>query len=265
MCPVSVFDTLYLRPSNSTGVTFSLSAGKSTRGEAAESASSVVPEGTDNMVCQAIDLLGRLSGIEPAMAVHLVKRIPVAAGLGGGSSDAAAALLGANVLWALGWPAKRLMEIASELGSDVPFFIEGKTAVCHGKGECVDVLTKHQSFHAVLVSPPVPLSTALAYARCRVPDEPRHVKAAAIAATDGNWRELVGSIHNRLEETAAGMTDWILGLRREFSRLPFVCHQMSGSGASYFGICRNARQAAAMAAYLRGRGVGQVFAVQSCG
>ena len=88
--------------------------------------------------------------------ITITKRIPHAAGLGGGSSDAAAVLRGLNVLWGLDWPVERLEQVAAELGSDVPFFLHGGTARCHGRGERVQPLRDLRPLRLLLILPPVP-------------------------------------------------------------------------------------------------------------
>src|SRR5690554_4676354 len=97
--------------------------------------SSEIPTGPDNLIVQAADLLRRRSGCRWGARIRLIKRIPVAAGLGGGSADAAAALYGLNGLWGLGFTMDKLMEFGARLGSDVPFCLLGGTALARGRGE----------------------------------------------------------------------------------------------------------------------------------
>ncbi len=97
-----------------------------------------VPEGADNLVVRAVELVRRRAGVRRGASLELVKRIPAAAGLGGGSSDAAAALVAANEGWRLGRSPGELAAWAAELGSDVPFFLADSSAVCRGRGEQVE-------------------------------------------------------------------------------------------------------------------------------
>jgi 4-diphosphocytidyl-2-C-methyl-D-erythritol kinase len=192
----------------------------------------------------------------------LVKRIPAAAGLGGGSSDAAAALLAANVLWKLDWPVERLTSVAAELGSDVPFFLERHAAICRGRGEHVSALRGLSAWHAVLVKPPVEHSTARVYAACRPAAQPRSMGECETAFLRGDGRAVKAGCFNRLESAAEVNSPWIGKLRHRFSELDGVCAQMSGSGSSYFGIFRSARQARRAAAQLRGYREIRVFVVR---
>src|SRR3954453_11766495 len=99
-----------------------------------------VPTGADNLIIKSLKLFQERSGSRFGAHVELVKRIPMAAGLGGGSSDAAAALRLANRAWNIHWEDDRLIEVAAELGSDIPFFLSHGAAVCRGRGERVDNL-----------------------------------------------------------------------------------------------------------------------------
>ena len=97
-----------------------------------------VPTGDDNLVVRAVKLLRDRSGTSQGARLRLVKRIPAASGLAGGSSDAAAALVAANLGWQLNWPREQLASLAAELGSDVPFFLGRGPAICRGRGEIME-------------------------------------------------------------------------------------------------------------------------------
>ncbi len=126
--------------------------------------------GSDNLVMRAAELLRQLSGFHELGAhLHLRKRIPIGAGLAGGSSDGAAALLALNTLWGLGHSQDQLLAMAAELGSDMPFCFAGGSQLCFGRGECLEsVPAAAQSFGVVLVKDPsVSVSTPWAYGECR--------------------------------------------------------------------------------------------------
>jgi 4-diphosphocytidyl-2-C-methyl-D-erythritol kinase len=222
-----------------------------------------LPAERENLATRAVELLRRRSGVETGAALELVKQIPSAAGLGGGSSDAAAALLAANAVWKLGWSREALASLAVELGSDVPFFLGIGAAVCRGRGERVEPVAGIGSLHFVVVRPPEGLSTANVYAHCRVTQDPRPLAPLVEALRGGDMRRIGRLIHNRLQQAAESLSPWIGRLQWEFARLDCLTSQMSGSGSSYFGICRHARHARRVARCLQARGVGQVFAVSS--
>ena len=121
--------------------------------------------GEDNLVIKAARLLQRATGTSLGARIHLSKYIPVSAGLGGGSSDAASALIGLNRLWELGLPRERLTPLAAELGSDVPFFLAGTAfAIGRGRGEMCEPLPDAAPLAHILVVPPERLSTRDVYA-----------------------------------------------------------------------------------------------------
>jgi 4-diphosphocytidyl-2-C-methyl-D-erythritol kinase len=224
-----------------------------------------LPTDEENLAARAVKLLRARAGVEHGLRLELIKRIPTAAGLGGGSSDAAAALLAANVVWNLGWTRAVLAEVAAELGSDVPFFLGRGAAICRGRGERIEPLAGIGTIHFVVVRPPQGLSTAMVYAGCAVAQIPRHVAPLVEALQRGDTRHMGQLIHNRLERAAESLSPWIGRLRREFAKQDCLATQMSGSGTSYFGICRHARHAGRVARRLQARGVGHVFAVSTSG
>jgi 4-diphosphocytidyl-2-C-methyl-D-erythritol kinase len=222
-----------------------------------------LPTERENLATKAVELLRSRAGIEKGIEVDLVKRIPSAAGFGGASSDAAAALLAANALWNLGWNRDALADIGAELGSDVPFFLGAAAAICRGRGERIEPVTGTGEIHLVVVRPPEGLSTASVYANCRVADRPRSVAPLVEALRRGDMRHIAGLIHNRLEGAAESLSRWIPRLRAELAAQDCLAAQMSGSGTGYFGICRHARHARRVARRLQARGIGHVYAVST--
>jgi 4-diphosphocytidyl-2-C-methyl-D-erythritol kinase len=130
-----------------------------------------LPTDGSNLIVRAAELLRTRSGLpELGARIELCKRIPIGAGLAGGSSNAAAALVGLNAIWGLGLNTSQLQGLAAELGSDVPFCLPGGTQLCFGRGEQLESIPKHgASTLAVLLlkHPQVSVSTPWAYARCR--------------------------------------------------------------------------------------------------
>jgi 4-diphosphocytidyl-2-C-methyl-D-erythritol kinase len=122
----------------------------------------------DNLVLKAARLLQETTGSNKGAIIQLTKRIPIAAGLGSGSTDAAATLVGLNQLWELNLPLERLVELASKLGSDVAFFLYGGTALAKGRGEEITLLPPAPELWLVLLKPavkPVPNKTAQLYSQ----------------------------------------------------------------------------------------------------
>jgi 4-diphosphocytidyl-2-C-methyl-D-erythritol kinase len=224
----------------------------------------------ENLVIKALEALRRRSGCTHGADILLVKRIPAAAGMGGGSSDAASALQLANIAWGLRWCRERLPEVAVEVGSDVPFFIYNAAAVCRGRGEHVEPLSGLPPLHFVVVKPPVALGTADVYRQFSDAQKSQggnhHVGVSSLIASlrRGRLHEAGRAIHNSLQFAAAAMTPWIERLQRTFDRFDFFGHQLSGSGSAYFGLCRNVHQARRLATVLRAQRLGQVVALRSC-
>lgn len=224
-----------------------------------------IPADGENLVVKAVELLRATAGEERGARIHLTKRIPPAAGFGGGSSDASAALVAGNLAWNLGLSRERLHELAARLGSDVPFFLQQHAAVCRGRGEMIQPLQGGAKLHFVVVRPPVGLSTAEVYRGCIPADRTGDCRTAdrLIAALGtGDPRNLAAGLYNRLQPAAERLLPWIGKLSRWFTELNLIGQQMSGSGSGYFGVCYTASQARRAAAVLSSRGAGSVFAVK---
>lgn len=226
---------------------------------AASESSVSVPTDEQNLAARAALRLREAAGVRKGARMRLIKRIPTEAGLGGGSSDAAAALVAANEAWGLNWPLERLAPIAAEVGSDVPFFLQGAPAVCRGRGEQVQPIAGNGLLSFVVVRPPEGLSTAGVYQRCRPAAQPSDVRPLIGALTAGDLCCAGKLMHNQLQPAAEQLSPWIARLRTIFEGLDVAGHLMSGSGSSYFALCRHDRQARAIAARLRGEGLDAVF------
>ncbi|HEY4234399.1 MAG TPA: 4-(cytidine 5'-diphospho)-2-C-methyl-D-erythritol kinase [Lacipirellulaceae bacterium] len=232
-----------------------------------------IPIGSENLVVRALELLRERSGCDRGAHVHLVKRIPAAAGLGGGSSDAAAALRLGNRDWGLGWSRDRLASLAAELGSDVPFFLSSGPAICRGRGERIEAITGTVPLHFVVVKPPIGLATPDVYRawddRSGAEQQDRDLGRASLAQLvaalrRGDFRNLGEWMSNRLQAAATQLSPWIDQVRTACTRLDFVTHQLTGSGSAYFGVCRHAQHARRLATILRTRQLGLIFTTQSC-
>jgi len=263
MCPINLYDSLYVDHGPRGCTQFSCEDARRTRSAAVEPVTEL-PENQDNLVVRAIEALRRHCGTDRGIAVRLVKRIPIAAGLAGGSSDAAAALCSANRLWDLRLSTVELARLAAELGSDIPFFLEPGAAICRGRGERIERIVGLGNLHFVVVHPGVGLSTAAVYRACRPAELPRSPFPLLQAWKQGDSMGLRRSLHNQLEPAARQLSSEIDALRELFSEYDLIGHQLSGSGTSYFGICRSARQARRIASQLRQSQAGSVFALTSC-
>ena len=200
-----------------------------------------LPTDDGNLVMRAARLLQKTAGIEQGARLRLQKRIPVAAGLGGGSSDAAATLLGLNRLWGLRWPRARLQELAVELGMDVPFFLGTGRAVARGRGERLQALPGGGGYALVLVNPRTPLSTAEVYGR--VPAgwhaEPTGTERVIEALRRRNAAALAAALTNNLERVVEPVLPVIGRMKAALLAAGALGAIMSGSGPTVFGLARS--------------------------
>ena len=189
----------------------------------------------------------KLAGGQLGADIRIVKRIPLQAGLGGASSNAAAVLLLANRLWQAGLNRKQLHAIAAELGSDVPFFLDGRLSLCRGRGEKLTPQpSKNQPF-VVVCKPRFGLSTKEVYGNLGTIDQPIPALRFLADWNSGNYRSAMEQTVNRLQEPAEKLSNEIRAIFAVFNQLNSLGHLMSGSGSSCFGIFRswkNARIAA---------------------
>lgn len=192
-----------------------------------------IPTDDRNLVHRAAHLLARRAGIEPNVSVQLTKRIPVGAGLGGGSSDAAACLSGLNWIWRLGLGRRELAELGAELGSDVPLFLHGGQLVMRGRGEQIEKMDQPICGWAVLICPRMFVSTARVYGAIEHIREDR--------ATTSPWRlndlrctSVLPHLFNDLEAAAFVVEPSLRALHRRLNAVSDRAVRVTGSGASMF-------------------------------
>jgi 4-diphosphocytidyl-2-C-methyl-D-erythritol kinase len=195
--------------------------------------------GPDNLVMRAAALLRKTSGCQAGARICLVKRIPMAAGLAGGSSDAAATLVGLNELWHLGLSSEALAGLGAELGSDVAFFFRGPAAWCTGRGEIVRPAEVGRPLWLVLLCPPFGLATADVYRQVTVPASPRSGDDIRRALKAGDVEGVGRHLHNRLQDAAEKIRPEIADYQRQLEQLSPAGARMSGSGSALFALARD--------------------------
>jgi len=215
--------------------------------------------GTDNLVWKAATLLKGEFGGELGAEMTLKKRIPVAAGLGGGSSDAAAALRGLNQLWNVGLAQDRLLELAARLGSDVPFFLlNGPCALLAGRGEQLTLLPRLPLRWLVLVKPDAGISAGAVYRafpKASWSSGRRTADWLAQSAREGS----VPPPFNDLEPVALGLVPAAEGARRALLNAGAEKVVMSGSGSTYFALFESESTASRMLERVREAGEHEAF------
>jgi 4-diphosphocytidyl-2-C-methyl-D-erythritol kinase len=234
--------------------------------------------GDDNLACRAAREMFAEAGVSSGVKIELKKRIPVAAGLGGGSSDAAAVLRGMNALLGLDWPSDRLAKIGERLGSDVPFFCYDGPALVTGIGDRVKPLDKFPNTSFILVNPGFAVSTPWVYKKWDEIVQPREIKGLTVEKTGDRVppaspveqgrpffqvvSEVVDSLHNDLEVVTIPEYPEIGKIKNTLMSLGAAGTLMSGSGPTVFGIFEN-KQARDEALSELGDHEWRVFAAES--
>jgi 4-diphosphocytidyl-2-C-methyl-D-erythritol kinase len=202
-----------------------------------------LPTGPTNLICRAAELLRGRHAPDRGASITLRKRIPMAAGLAGGSSDAAATLFGLDRLWGLNLGPARLAELGAEIGSDVAFFFSAPAAFCTGRGEKVETVRPKKGFDLVLACPRRGLSTAAVYGNVTVPTDPVAGDAIRSAFEAGDAEAIGRLLHNRLQGPAERLCSEVNDLRGRLAALKPAGQLMSGSGTSVFAVCRDSGEA----------------------
>ncbi len=200
--------------------------------------------GETNLVCRAVQALREETGCPRGVRIELQKQTPTQGGLGGGSSDAACVLLALNAWWSLGLAQARLMELAARLGSDVPFFVLGGTALVEGRGERVIALPDLSSLWVVLLKPPVTISTPAAF-RSLTPDDYTDGRATArlVNALRGGGHLPLDTLVNALEPRVCQDYPAVAESRAAFVEAGAQIVRMSGSGPTLFALFRSLEEA----------------------
>ena len=193
-----------------------------------------LPSDRTNLVIKAVEVLRRRVGDLPPMRIHLEKRIPHGAGLGGGSSDASATLVGVNRLLGLGLSVPELAGLAADVGSDAPFFAYRCACDCGGRGEIVTPRADFaESLYVLLIKPPFPVSTPWAYQSWK---DSREIEGIRYSAQPFGW----GSLVNDLERPVFARHLFLADLKMWLLDRPEVSGALlSGSGSTVFAVVRD--------------------------
>lgn len=192
-------------------------------------------ECADNLIMRAVRWIERETGRTISVKIRLNKRIPVAGGLGGGSSDAAATLAGIRALFDLPLPDESLDRGASSIGADVAFFLQGGTAIAEGIGERLTTAPVSLNHSLLLVNPGFPVSTALVYREFSktLTEKARKGKLRTVLAEYPAWQRI---LHNDLQPVAKGLYPEISEIRNSLGQAGLDKVLMSGSGPTVFGL-----------------------------
>lgn len=225
-----------------------------------------IPVGDDNLICKAANLLKNSRDVKKGVKISLSKKIPVGAGLGGGSSDAAAALRGLDKIWGTGCSDAELMEMGAEIGSDVPFFIKGGTAICRGRGEKISPIKINPEFFYVIIYPNVKISTVDIYKNFKLglTKERKDVSFFLTQLQKGDPISFGKLLFNRLTDTIINTYPGMLKVIDLLKSYNFAGLLISGSGSSIYGLCERRCYAEEVKKELDKLNLSKVFVVSNC-
>lgn len=212
-----------------------------------------LPADENNLVYRAAALLMEKRQIREGVSITLQKKIPIAAGMAGGSADAAATLWGVNALFGMGYSAEELKEIGVTLGADIPYCIQGGTMLSEGIGEILTPLSEPPACHLVIAKPDIDVSTAFVYGHLQADKLTFHpdIDGMAAALAAGELRGITDRMGNVLETVTVKEYPVIDKLKRMMCELGAENALMSGSGPTVFGIYREKEEAEKAAAAIR--------------
>ncbi len=222
---VDIYDTLTFEDNDSGDIILTASSDK-------------IPIDESNLICKVARQLQKEYSVTKGANIHLVKRIPVAAGMAGGSTDGAAAYVALNELWGLGLDKKRLCELAVNLGADIPYCIMGGTALAEGIGEELTTIADMPDCQLVVAKPDIDVSTGWVYKELDSKEIESHPDIDGIRAAieAGDLKKMCSLIGNVLEPVTASKYEVIGKLEALLTEAGAVGAFMTGSGPTVFGV-----------------------------
>ncbi len=215
-----------------------------------------IPTDQNNLIHKAVTLMQQQFSIEGGVHVHVEKQIPVGGGLGGGSSNAAMTLIALNQLFQLSLDEKILHALGMQIGSDVPFFLKGKTSLGLGRGEELEPFEIPSDYWLVLLLPEISVSTAWAYQHARIGLTSER-KLAKFRALLGNFDycALKGNLVNELERVVFKRHPQLQQLKMQLYEKDAFYASMSGSGSTMYGLFTSSWQAQEAVSFFSKKGV----------
>jgi len=220
-----------------------------------------VPTDEGNLVSKAVRAFSERTGVNPGLRIRLVKNIPVAAGLGGGSSDAAAALLCLNESAGRPLSGQDLHRIAAGLGADVPFFLHARPSLARGIGDVLEPLPDWPGHHYVIVTPRLQVSTAWVYGRLRLKELTRDEYHYTMQGLSSDSLVVAHILDNDLETVTSASFPIIETIKRALLDAGAAGALMTGSGPSVFGLFDSPSKASLARQAVIGRELGEAFVV----
>ncbi len=235
---VSIFDRLIFKPRHS-GIFF-------------ETNQKNLPSDETNLVVRAAKLLQKETGTKKGAEMFLEKNIPISAGLGGGSSNAASTLMGLNRLWELNLKVNYLIKLAIRLGSDVPFFLSEPTALGTGRGEILTPIENNMKIFLLVIFPNISISASSAYKGLSLglTSKPKDISILRSLLAKGNIADLGANLYNDLENVVCKRYPILVEIKKKLIDSGAVGALVSGSGSSVFGLFSHSEAAGKAAAKL---------------
>ncbi len=242
MQTINLYDTLFIRKTKTLGIRLQTNY-------------SWLPTNEKNIVYRACQVFFEEAQLEARVAVEITKRIPVAAGLAGGSTDAAATLIGLNRLFDTKHSKKKLMEMGLKLGADVPFCILRGTVLAEGIGEVLTPISEMPYTYVVLAKPPISVSTASVYKNLDISKIHSHPDTEGMikAIREKDLKRIADNMVNVLEGVTIPMHPIIRTYKEELVRCGAAGAMMSGSGSTVFGLFDSKEKAYAAATHFKGQ------------
>lgn len=226
-----------------------------------------LPVNGDNLICKAAALLFRERGIKEGVKITLTKRIPIAAGMAGGSSDAAATMRGLNELFDMGYSMRELQALGVTLGADIPYCLVGGTMLSEGIGEILTPLPAPPACHLVVAKPDINVSTGFVYGNLHADTLTEHpdIEGMIEALKTGSLQGITDRLGNVLETVTVKEYPMIEELKELLRSKGAENALMSGSGPTVFGIFVNREAAEKAASAIKEQGLaGQIYVTGFC-
>jgi 4-diphosphocytidyl-2-C-methyl-D-erythritol kinase len=203
-----------------------------------------LPDDERNLAYRAAMLLKERTATKQGIRIDLKKQIPVGAGLGGGSSDAAAVLIGCNLVWGCKLSNSELADLGMQLGMDIPFFLHGGTALAVGRGEQIIKQIPTPELEMLVVYPNFPVSTASVYKNLdlRIIDKKMEPTALLTALESGNTNEIARLLFNRLESSTFNLHPQLAKIKDILINTGSLGALLSGSGSAIFGLTKSKQE-----------------------
>ena len=223
-----------------------------------------VPDNEGNLIFRAAQIFFSSTGIKPGLLIKLAKNIPVAAGLGGGSSDAGCTLTALNEMFDSPLSHHELLELATRLGADVPFFLQSRPCIARGIGEILEPIRKWLKFWYVIVKPPIKVSTSWAYGNLKLQLTTGEYNYIRQYFGNNNFN-ILNILENDLEMVTASHFPVISKIKKTLADAGAEGVLMSGSGPSVFGIFKSKKRALLAKKYHALQNFGDIFLVEGIG